>query len=211
MMPNATVPTATAQLSIKIYRANGSQEDCGIVSRDQTIVQPVSFWKAMYNRLRRANLLKGVTMAAFLAWTMQEHYGMLILPVVGLVTNAGADYQADDFAGGGSDVGNFKYHESGTSSTAFALTQTDLLGKLSIARATGTNSKPGTYQFQSTGTITYNSSITVAEWGLFSAAGTGLPPSGGTLWDRRLTGSHDMSNGDSATFEYVCTFQSGGS
>lgn len=208
----AVAPAVSAQLSVKINRAGGSIEDRGVVSRDDVIVQPLSFWQKMYHRLRRANLLKGVTMAAFVAWAMQENYGTWVLPVIGLVTNAGVNFMADDFAGGGSDVGNFKYHESGTSTTAFSLTDTDLLGKLSIARVTGSNSKPGTAQFQSTGEITYNASISIAEWGLFSAAGTGLPPTGGIIWDRRLISpTAGVNSGDSIIFEYVATFQAGGS
>lgn len=203
---------AAGQLSAMVRRANGSVENRGVVSSDESWVQPISFWRRMWVQLARAGKLKGITFSVFLAWMLRENYGFLALPLFGLVTNAGVDYQGDDFAGGSSDVSNFKYHESGTGTTAAAVTDTGIETGISLARVTGTNSKPGSWQFQSTGEIAYASTLSISEWALMSSAGSGLPPTGGTCWDRRIISpSAGVQDGDSITFEYVCTFTSGGS
>lgn len=206
------VPRVQAELAATLIRGGKFHYKLGVVSSDATFIQPIAFWRTMWHRLRDRGILPaGMAFAAFLAWMLSENYA-LALPLIGLVTNAGADYQADDFAGGGSTVNTIKYHESGQGTTAAAVGDTDLETKISLARVTGTNSKPGNRQFRTLATIAYNSTYTITEWGGFSGAGAGLPPTGDTLWDRRVfAGGVAVRDVDSIAFQYTATFTSGGS
>ena len=203
------------ELRLKITRRSGRIENLGIVSSDTTLTQPVGFWRALWRRLRReAKIPATMGFFAFLAWMLNHQLGAPGCLVLALVTNGGVDFMSNNFAnqGAGFNVGNFNFHESGTNGTAATVAQTDLLGKLSIARVSGTQVHPALYTFQSQANVAYSSTLTLAEWGLFSAAGAGLPPVGGTLWDRRvISPTAGVNNGDSVQFQYNCLATSGGS
>jgi|SRR5690348_14049912 len=135
----------------------------------------------------------------------------------GLITDAGLNFLAVAFTvdGAGTDIFNFKFHDSGTGSTAAAQTDTALVTQAGPAtRATGTNtqtqSASGTGSttpaiVQSVGTIAYTSSLAITEWGLFSQAAQG-----GTLWDRRVFAAINVVSGDSIQFTYSLSLPGGG-
>ena len=53
-------------------------------------------------------------------------------------------------------------------------------------------------------TLSFTSTLTIAEWGLFSAAAAG------TMWDRRLVApTVGVNNGDSIQFTYNLTVNAG--
>lgn len=135
----------------------------------------------------------------------------------GLITDAGLNFLAVAFTvdGAGADVFNFKYHDSGTGSTAAAQTDTALQTQAGPAtRATGTNtqtqSASGTGSttpaiVQSVGTIAYTGTLAITEWGLFSQAAQG-----GTMWDHRIFSAINVVNGDSISFTYSLSLPGGG-
>lgn len=133
----------------------------------------------------------------------------------GLITDAGLNALATDFTGG-SAVANFKYHDSGTGTTAAAQTDTALQTQAGPStRATGTNtqtqSASGTGSttpaiVQSVGTIAYSSSLAITEWGLFNQSAQG-----GTMWDHRIFSAINVVNGDSIQFTYSLSLPGGGS
>jgi hypothetical protein len=94
----------------------------------------------------------------------------------------------------------------GTSNTAEAGTQTDLVTPgANEARTSGTTSVvTGTYTndtFQVVALITCaTGGKTIQEVGLFDAAGSGTPPSGGTLFARAVHGAQTLSVGDSIEY-----------
>lgn len=123
----------------------------------------------------------------------------------GLVTNAGVEYMAQDFAGGTQDIGNFNNHGVGIGTTAAAVTDTALVNTTGApARVTGTKSNPAAGQYRTVATVAFTSSLAITEWGLFSAA------TAGTLWDRRVFAAINVNSGDSIEFSYTLTINAGG-
>lgn len=125
--------------------------------------------------------------------------------VVGLVTNAGVQYEVNAFAGG-PQVSAINYHDSGTGTTPAAVTDTALEDPAGPARVLGTQSTPGpsTNVYQTVATISYGAAGPITEWGLFSA------PTGGTLWDHRIFDAINVISGNTIEFTYSCVFPSGG-
>lgn len=135
----------------------------------------------------------------------------------GLVTDAGLNFLAVAFTvdAVGTDIFNFKYHDSGTGVTAAAQSDTTLQTQAGpTTRATGTNtqtqSASGTGSttpaiVQSVGTIAYVSSLAITEWGLFSQAAQG-----GTMWDHRIFSAINVVSGDSIQFTYSLSLPGGG-
>jgi hypothetical protein len=202
----------TSSLLVTIVRSNGSRIILGAPFVRKEIVQPISFWRRLWWTLKGEGLIN-MGFLAFLAWVL-HHNHEISLPLFGLVTSAGIDYMAGDFAANGNDVSNFNYHESGIGTAAENVADTDLQSKITLSRVAGTQTKPASVgSFQSVATIgPYGSTYSIAEWGLFSSAGFGSPPSGGTLWDRRrISPTAGVNASDSIIFDYLCTGQAGGS
>jgi len=168
---------AKAELSAILIKANGDRIDYGILKPP---------WR---HRIR--NFLDSIPIP---------------LPLILIVTNAGVNYMASDFASGGNSptISGFKYHASGTGTTAASVTDTALQSDSGVARVVGTASNPQPNQYRTVATMTYTSSLAITEWGLFSAA------TGGTLWDRRVFSAINVANGDSIQFTYTLTINSGG-
>lgn len=123
----------------------------------------------------------------------------------GLVTTAGVNYLAADFAAGASDINLFRYHDSGTGTTAAAIGDTTLQTQAGPAtRATGSQSS-STNVYTTIGTIAYTGTLAITEWGLFNQAAQG-----GSLWDRRVFTAINVVNGDSIQFTYNLTCTAGG-
>jgi hypothetical protein len=222
---NATVDL-TGSLGAVLIRADGSHRDCGKISdglRIPFLGRPIQWWRSLWAKLSAAGIVT-IGFAAFL-----RQYGMvgdssgfaslmsdrrvldivLGVPVLGLVTQAGANYLAQDFnnAASGADVSLFNYHDSGTGTVSATSTDSALGTQAGPStRATGTQSNPATNQYRSVGTISYSGTLAITEWGLFNQSAQG-----GTLWDRRVFAAINVGNGDSIQFTYTLTLSGGGS
>jgi hypothetical protein len=138
----------------------------------------------------------------------RDDYGVVSRKVV---TSAGVNYLAADFAGGANDSNLFKYHGLGTGTNAEATGDTALQTELTTqynpdnTRATGSQSS-STNTYTTVGTNTVDASAAVTEHGLFTQAATG----GGTLWDRSVFSVVNLASGDSLQSTYTLTISAGG-
>ncbi len=130
----------------------------------------------------------------------RENFGLVSTRVV---TTAGVNAIVDAFQGLFT-ISNFKYHGSGTGATAEAVGDTALVTEVET-RATGSSTEgasPNVYR--TVGTISYTATRAITEHGVFSAA------SAGTLLDRSVFAAINVNNGDSISFTYDLTVNSGG-
>lgn len=119
-----------------------------------------------------------------------------------VVTDAGVNYLAADFAGGSNHIGSFKYHGCGIGTGNEDVGNT-ALGSPIVTRSTGNqNSTDNVYT--TVATIAMDDTYAVTEHGLFSAS------TNGTLWDRSKFAAINVINGDSIQFTYALTCTSGG-
>jgi hypothetical protein len=97
----------------------------------------------------------------------------------------------------------------GTGAGAGAATSTDLSTPAPEARANGTSTQVTTTQTNDThqvvGTITATAARTITNVGVFDAAGSGSPPSGGVLYAIFDGLSQALNNGDS--IQFTCKIQ----
>lgn len=131
------------------------------------------------------------------------HLGLISTKVV---TTAGVNYMRDDFnaAAGGADITNFKYHDSGTGTTAEAIGQTGLVTPTGDARVSGSQAGAVSKTYVTVATLPYTTTLAITEHGVFSASTTG------TLWDRSVFAALNVVNGDSIQFTYTLTLNDGG-
>lgn len=208
-------------LGAQLIRGDGYRKDFGIISAGEPIgvfsnlsvsivkLQRRSFWRRLWLDLRARGVIPfGLGFTAFLARyaLTGESLSSMDLPMLAIVTNAGVNYMASDFASGGvtPTISGFKFHDSGTGTTAAAVGDTALQTPAGPARVTGTPSNPTANQYRSVATIAYTATLAITEWGLFSAS------TAGTLWDRRVFTAINVVNGDSIQFTYTLTIASGG-
>lgn len=187
-------------LSALVIRADGSHLDCGVIAADD---KRSGFWKQVWSTLKREGKIPAAMgFAAFLA-----HFVSPEAAAMALVTTAGANYMASDFASGGSSptISGFKYHDCGTGTTAAATGDTALGTAFGGSRVSGTATNPSANVYQSVATISFSGTFAVTEWGLFSAS------TSGTLWDRRVFSAINVGSGDSIQFTYQLTVPAGGS
>lgn len=97
-----------------------------------------------------------------------------------------------------------RYLGWGTGATAGSASSTDVSTAATEARATGTSSQYTTSVTNDThqvvGTLTANANKTITNLGIFDAAGTGSPPSGGVLYAIFDGLSQALNSGDSIQF-----------
>jgi hypothetical protein len=133
----------------------------------------------------------------------------------GLITDAALNAIATDLVNG-TALNVFKYHDSGTGTTAAAQSDTALTTQAGpTTRATGTNtqtqSASGTGSttpaiVTSVATIAYVSTLAITEWGLFNQAAQG-----GSMFDHRVFAAINVVSGDSIQFTYSLSLPGGGS
>lgn len=189
-MKASTIPVK-AELSAVVIRANGKRENIGVLK------------PTIWQRIKAAVTSKSaaITVAMLLGFML---HGMFVAVAFGLVTTAGVNYMAAEFAGGASLISAFKWHDCGTGTVAAAIGDTGLGTPAGTARVSGTGSST-TNVFQSVATISFTSSLAITEWGLFSAS------TAGTLLDRRVFAAINVVSGDSIQFTYQLTVPAGGS
>lgn len=121
------------------------------------------------------------------------------------ITDAFAEYYIDCLQGLETGINDFKYHDSGTGTTAESVTQTGLITPSGIARVVGTQVEGITTKtYQSVATITYDATYSITEWGLFNAATIG------TMMDRAVFTAISVANNYEIEFTYNHTALSGG-
>ena len=127
-----------------------------------------------------------------------------------LVTNAGDAIVSGRMFGATPTQAEPKYIQWGTAATAEAKTQTTLATAAAEARVAGTSSQVTVTvtndTHQVTGTVTSSSAQTIQEVGLFDAAGTGSPATGGNMYMRGVHGATTLANGDSIAYTIKVTF-----
>jgi hypothetical protein len=202
---NAAI-SCEGELSATVIRRDGSIEELGVISSRKWRLAAVP--KAQYGRHQKiAAMILGIVIAGLaylLGWLIRALFFSLL--VIGIVTTAGVNYMATDFASGGvtPTISGFKFHDSGTGTNAAATTDTALQTPSGTARTSGTASNPSANIYRSVATISYTSTLAITEWGIFSAAAAG------TLWDRRVFSAINVVSGDSIQFTYNLTVNAGG-
>jgi hypothetical protein len=120
-----------------------------------------------------------------------------------MVTTAGVNYLVDAFQNS-VEIENFKYHGSGTGTTAEAVGDTALETPVE-SRSTGTQTEGASANiYRTVATIAYTATRAITEHGIFSAN------TSGTLWDRSVFSAINVINGDSIEFTYELTCTAGG-
>ncbi len=119
------------------------------------------------------------------------------------VTTAFVNFLVDQLITETSVFGDFKYHDSGVGVTAENITDTDIETTDGESRVSGTQVEDDPDDYQSVGTITYTSTKTIVEHGLFNAS-TGV-----TLMDRTVFASIGVVNTDSIQFTYTINIPAG--
>lgn len=100
------------------------------------------------------------------------------------------------------EIGDFKYHDSGVGTTAESNGNTAIETTDGESRVAGTQVAGGTATaptYTSVATISYTTTKAITEHGVFSQS------SGGTLLDRSVFSAINVVNGDSIQFTYVMT------
>jgi len=121
-----------------------------------------------------------------------------------VVTTAFVNFMVDQLQTETSTWGDFKYHDSGTGTTAEAVGDTDIETGDGLARATGTQTEGASANiYRSVGTLSYTGSAAITEHGLLNAS------TSGTLLDRTVFSAINVSNGDSIEFTYELTVSAG--
>ncbi len=124
----------------------------------------------------------------------------------GVVTTAGVNFLAGYFNNATNNASTFKFHDSGTGTTAAAIGDVDLQTAAGpTTRATGSQAN-ATNTYTTVGTIAYVSTLAITEWGLFTDATRGSD----TMWDRKVFTAINVVSGDSIQFTYVLTITAGG-
>ena len=123
-----------------------------------------------------------------------------------VVTDAGVANLVDDWDDGSGNIANFNFHDSGTSATGEAASDTNLIAEAGPAtRATGSKSQPSANIIRSVGTIAYTGTLAIVEHGLFSTSNRATD----LMWDRTVFSVINVASGDSIQFTYDCKFTAG--
>ena len=122
-----------------------------------------------------------------------------------VVTTAFVNFVVDQLQTESSQIGDFKYHDSGVGTTAENASDTDMETTDGESRATGTQTEGASANiYKSVGTISYTTTKAITEHGLFSQS------TGTTLMDRTVFSAINVTNGDAIQFSYELTLSSGG-
>jgi len=198
------------ELGAVLIRKDGTRVDYGLISGGgrslrTRIISMLMCWKWLFRKkIATGKAPLGMSSLGFLLWSL---YDPTALVMFGLVTTAGVNYMATDFASDGvtPTISGFKFHDAGIGTTAAAVGDTDIETTDGEARVSGTASNPAANQYRSVATRSYSTTKAITEWGLFSAL------TAGSLWDRRVFLAINVVSGDSIQFTYTLTVNNGGS
>jgi hypothetical protein len=132
-------------------------------------------------------------------------YGLVSCRVV---TTAWVTFLAAQLITDSSEIGDFKYHDSGTDSTAENIANTSMgIPVADNLRTVGTQVQGASaVAYRSVGTIAYTGGHAITEWGVFS----NTRANAGTLLDRTVFTAVNVVNTDSITGTYEITLTAGG-
>lgn len=132
---------------------------------------------------------------------VRTDYGVISRRVV---TTAGVAWLATVFTNT-NEPETLNFHDCGTGSTAESSAQTALVTAYGGARASGTQSTPGsTNLYRSVATLAFTSSLAIVEHGIFTAS------TAGTMFDRSVFAAINVINGDSIQYTWELTLPAGG-
>jgi hypothetical protein len=121
-----------------------------------------------------------------------------------VVTTAWVNFMIDMLHTDTTEVGDFKYADSGIGTTAAAVGDTDIETGDGESRVAGTQTEGAANIYETVATIAYTTTKAITEHGLFSQA------SGGTLMDRHVFSAWNVVNGESIEFTFQLTLTAGG-
>jgi hypothetical protein len=120
-----------------------------------------------------------------------------------VVTTAGVNYLVDALQSSSTDASLFRFHASGTGTTAENISQTALVTQVAT-RTSGSQTEGATANiYRTVGTISYSGTFAITEHGIFSAS------TGGTMLDRSVFSAINVLSGDSIQFTYELTLPAG--
>lgn len=157
--------------------------------------------------LEKSQAIKGRNIYKTNLGAKQFRDGKLILAKnlgSGVVTNAGVNLLAADWQNVTATLKAANYHDSGTGTTAPAVTDTTLQTPTGNARQFGSQSNSASNVYQTVATLAYGGVFAITEWGLFTAVTLG------TMWDHRTFTAINCVAGDTIQFTYQLTVVSGG-
>ena len=157
-----------------------------------------------WNRIFRGNYMRphGKLYAKVIKPDEEINLGLIS---TGVVTDAFVNFLVDNLVAETAEIGDFKFHDSGTGVVAEAVGDTDLGTKVESGRVTGTQLEGATAEiYKTVGTITYTGTLAITEHGIFSIT------SGGTLMDRSKFTAINVISGEKIEFTYELTCTSGG-
>lgn len=140
--------------------------------------------------------------------SLRESIGSLLRLLAAVIVNVGGgsggkQIFVNRLMGSGTEP---KYIQWGTGAGTAAVADTGLFSTSTTteARTAGTSSAVTTSQtsdtYQVVGTITAAGARTITEVGLFDAAGSGSPPTGGNFWFHADHGSTTLASGDAIQY-----------
>lgn len=122
-----------------------------------------------------------------------------------VLTNVGKGIVTNRIKGSGTEPLHIGW---GTGAGTAAVGDTTLFTAATEARTAGTSSRVGTNSetYQVVGTITADAGKTITNAGLWDAAGTGSPPTGGSLFIHGDHSSTTLALGESIAYTISVTF-----
>ena len=119
------------------------------------------------------------------------------------VTTAFVNFLVDNLITDSTELGDFKFHDSGVGVTGENITDVDIETTDGESREAGTQVEDDPDDYQSVGTITYSTTKAITEHGLFSIV------TGGTLMDRTVFTVINVVDTDSIQFTYTINIPAG--
>lgn len=119
-----------------------------------------------------------------------------------VITTVGAGFIVDAFQNL-VELEAMNYHDSGTGTNAESAGDTTLQTPAGPARVLGTQSEVSSVQYRTIGTVTYTTTQSITEHGIFSAATSGV------LLDRSVFTAISVVNGSQIQFTYTLTVSTG--
>lgn len=119
-----------------------------------------------------------------------------------VITTVGAGFIVDAFQNL-VELEAMNYHDSGTGTNAESASDTALQSPAGPARQAGVQSEGTSVQYKTVATITYTTTQTITEHGIFSAATSGV------LLDRSVFSGISVVNGSQIEFTYTLTVSTG--
>jgi hypothetical protein len=118
------------------------------------------------------------------------------------VTTEFVNFMVDQLQTETSAWGDFKYHLSGTGTTAENKTDTQVETPIGTSRESGTQTEDDADDYQSVATIAYSDTYAVTEHGIFNEQYASAQTDG-ILMDRSVFSSVNVVNGDSIAYTYT--------